>query len=533
VTGLVHPQPIGGRALVRDYLLEAPTALSFLRSSPFRLASFRTKLDDVAARFDRAGRERAAAALRPTSALAAQRLDRFVREGGAMVTTGQQTGFLTGPLYTIYKALSAVALARHLESRLGVLVLPVFWCASEDHDWDEVNHVVVLNPRGRARRFVLPGDDPRPLPMSERVLVGDLDELCDDIIQYIAPQGNNRSCLKSLLHPYRAAGRTVAQAFGDAVAALLGSRDLLLTDAADPALKEASKTVLRSALIDAAAHEEALRERTGELEGAGYGGQVAVLAGGTNLFLHGDEGRQRVYRRGSDFVIRERRGVLERDGLLSRLEAEPRRFSPNVLLRPVVESAVFPTLAYVGGPGEIGYFGQVGALFERLAMRPPVVVPRYAGLILERSSERRLKRLRLEPEELAAGRDVLRERLARRELPPSAVSMLESLRARLIDGYERLIGEVEGIDSTLARSLGSIRDRGLLDAHRAERKIVRAVKRGDAIRQVQLERVLDTLRPAGQPQDRVLNVSPFLARHGCVLLDEIEGAIKSSWRLPE
>jgi bacillithiol synthase len=533
LTALVRPRAFGGSSLVRDYLEGSPAALSFYAGSPFRLESFAAKLGEVNRRFGRAERERAAAILRPGSTAASERLARFVEHGGAFVTTGQQAGFLTGPLYTIYKALSAAALARHLEQRLGILVLPLFWVASDDHDWAEVNHANVLDTRGRRVRFQLPSGDERPLPMSERCLEGDLESLCDEIGYVVAGKRDSQPYVRKVLDQYREAGRSVGEAFGAAVRELLGGYDLLLVDAAERCLKEASRGIVRQALTDAAQHEGRLAERTRLIEQAGYRGQVSVQERGTDVFLHGEAGRQRLYRRGEDFMLRGRGAGMSRAEVLARLEADAGSFSPNVLLRPVVESAVFPTLAYVGGPGELAYFAQAAALFEGYGMRPPVAVPRFAGTVVEPALERLLGKLRLTDEDLNLPRDTLRERLARREVPTALADALEAVREGVATSYERLIEEAGRLDPTLSGAVGSLRNRSLAAVARAERKFVRSLKRRELESLTQLERVLDSLRPEGLPQDRVLNVLPYLARYGGHFLAEVVRAIESTWRFPE
>lgn len=529
---LVRPRPIGGSQLVRDFLQENPSALSFYSGSPHDLDAYAAKLAEVRSRFDREARARAAAALTPASEAARARLARFVEEGGAMVTTGQQAGFLTGPLYTLYKALSAVALARHLETSLGTLVLPVFWVAGEDHDWAEVNHAFILDPQGRRYRMELSSADLRPLPMSERKLEGELETTCDLIAQIVGGDEVNALLVRKILDPYRQAGATVAGAFREAMTALLSEFDALVADAADPALKAASAVVLERALTEAGAHERVVAERTQRIEAAGYRGQVSVVEGATNVFLHAETGRHRLYTRGDDFVARDTRLRMERGALLTQLAADPGRFSPNVLLRPVAESAVFPTLAYVGGPGELAYLAQSGALFEAYGIRPPLAVPRFSGTVVEPGVERTMEKLGLLPEDVAEPPESLRDRLVRSELPEGVRASLAAVREAVTAGYARLLEEAEAVDPTLRGPLGSIRNRGLWEAARAEHKVVRAVKRRNGGSLRQLDRVLESLRPDRLPQDRVLSPVSFLARYGRHFLAETMRAIDAHWRLP-
>ena len=532
MSSLIRPRDIGGSLLVRDYLSAVPQALHFYGSSPFSLSTYERKLAEVSDRFDRAKRQEVAAAVRPSTENARRRLTRFVEEGGAVITTGQQAGFLTGPLYTIHKALSAVALANYLEGKLGVVVLPVFWIASEDHDWDEVNHTFMIDRVGKLRKFELPSEDRRPLPMSERSLEGDLDSLTDEIRHFVGSKGDASDYVTRILDAYRVPGRRVADGFRAALEVIFRDVDILITDAADPVVKQTSSVVLRASLLDAQRHEEVLSARTKSIAEAGYSSQVAVLEGGVNLFLRTSGGRERLYRRGDDFSARERGEILPRTQLLELLEREPGRFSPNVFLRPVVESTVFPALAYVGGPGEIAYFAQVSALFSEFGIIPPAFVPRFSGTVVEPHVEKAVSALRLGEEQLRERREVLIDRLAREAIPDGAVHALESLREQLATGFEALLESSDGIEQGLEGALGAVRNRIQLELHRSEKKIIRALKRSDLASLQQLERVLNALQPHGEPQDRVLNILPFLARYRGHLLREIERAIAISWRFP-
>lgn len=532
LTAFIHERPFGGGQLVRDYLAEVPAASDFYTGSPFRLESYRVKAAEVASRFDRSDREQIAAALRPTSAAAAERLARFVEVGGLIVTTGQQAGFLTGPLYTVYKALSAVVLARHLESELGVVVLPVFWIASDDHDWAEVNHAFLLDPAGRLRRFELSSRDPRPLPMSERRLSGPLDALCDDVLQYLGGNEVTQRHVKQIVDPYRVAGATVGSAFGHSISAVLSPFDVLLADSADPAVKGRSAAVMRAAVVDSESHESMLVNRSRAMEARGYRSQVSIQPGATNVFFHGSRGRERIHRDGQEYVIRETRERFTRDSLLGALEENPSRFSPNVLLRPVVESAVFPTIAYVGGPAETAYFAQAGVMFEAFGMTPPIVVPRFGATVIEPAISRHLQKLGIPEHELDARREDVVEKLARREIPDEVSGAIARIRRDLVEGFDSLAFEAEAIDPSLFDSIGGIRNRLLLGAAAAERKVLRAIKRREAVDWARVDRVLASLRPTGEPQERVLNLLPFVARYGDGFVRSVERTISDSWRLP-
>jgi bacillithiol synthase len=358
-----------GAALVEDLRAGRPEAVRFFAGRPDDLAAYRAKLAEVRGRFGRAERERAAAAVRPTSAAARARLARFVEEGGAMVTTGQQAGLFTGPMYTVHKALSAIRLAEALERALGTIVLPVFWCASEDHDFAEAGHTFAVDGAGKLRRLAVAPTDPRPLPMSEMRLGEDVESVLDDLREIVGRHDGTRVDLRDVLGAYRP-GETVGSAFRATLERLFAGFDLLVADAADPALKAASLPVLLGEAEQAEEHERRLAADA-EIEAAGYAAQVTVMEGAANLFFHGPAGRERLQRAGAGWAAPAAGLRFSAAELEGRMRAEPGAFSPNVLLRPVVESAVFPTLAYVGGPGEVAYFAQAERSSTLSASCPP------------------------------------------------------------------------------------------------------------------------------------------------------------------
>jgi bacillithiol biosynthesis cysteine-adding enzyme BshC len=291
-------------------------------------------------------------------------------------------------------------------------------------------------------------------------------------------------------------------------------------------VKEASVPILTQALVEAEAHEALLESRTRLLTESGYSAQVAVLKGASNVFFHDEVGRTRLYQADGGFSSPESGRRFSREELLASLRERPDRFSPNVLLRPVVESSVFPTLAYVGGPGEISYFAQITALFPAFGMAPPLVYPRFSATLVEAPMQRLLDKLELALGDLGRPVHELVEELAQRAMPPEVTKVIEELGASVTDGYRRLIEVASAVDPTLEEALASLRNQVLAKIGDSERKVVRQLKRKEEITVGQLDRVRANLRPDGEPQDRVLNALPFIARHGPALLGEIAAAIR-------
>jgi bacillithiol biosynthesis cysteine-adding enzyme BshC len=510
-----------GSRLVDDYRAGRPEAARFFSGHPDDLRTFRAKLDEVGRRFGRAERETAAAAVRPTSASAAARLARFVEEGGAMVTTGQQAGLFTGPMYTINKILSAIRLAQALEARLGVVVLPVFWAASEDHDFAEVNHTYLTDGAGKLHRLAVAATDGRPVPMSEMRLGEDVETVSCALRDLVAGLGDNSVDLREILSGYRA-GETVAGAFRCTIERLFAGFDLLVTDAADPRVKRASLPVLLGDVEHAAEHERLVRERSAEMEAAGYAPPVTVRPGAANVFFHGPAGRERLAKTRDGWIAREAGIRFTLDEIAGRMRAEPAAFSPNVFLRPVVESSVFPTLAYVGGPAETSYFAQIGPLFQAFGIIPPVAFPRFTARLVPDDVAATAAELAVTDAELRMPEDELASVVARRRLPAEVNDRFRALRAALTEGFGGVMDAARGIDPNLDGAIGARRNRALLEVASAEAKVLSHAKKSDRGVTHDLPRVRNHLMPLGTPQERVLNVFPYLAMRPTLLHDLAE-----------
>lgn len=512
----VRVSRVRGTRLVQDYLAGDPRAAAFYDGNPADPAAWRAKLAEVSARFGRAERERAAAALAPTSAGAAERLRRFVDEGGAMVTTGQQAGLFTGPLYTIHKILSAVRLAEALEQSLGIVVLPVFWAASEDHDFAEVNHAYATDAGGELRRVAVAASTRVAVPMSEMRLGDDVEAALATFAQSVSGDGDADASVALLRDAYRP-GVTVADAFRAAIVSLFADFDLLVTDAADPALKAASAEVLLGELANAAEHERLIGEQTAALGAAGYTTQVTLVEGATNVFWHGPAGRERLYRDGDGFEAKDARRHFTLDELRTVLAADPRALSPNVFLRPVAESAVFPTLAYVGGPAETAYFAQVRPLFAAFGIRPPLAFPRFGATIVPVEVAEARRRAGVEDEDLALPAHELWERVARRHMPAGLWERIAALRTALVDGFGAVMDGAREIDPNLDPAVGARRNRALLEVAKSERTVVRHFKQRNPGLERDVRLVRNHLRPLGIPQERALTVFQYLARDPSLL----------------
>jgi bacillithiol synthase len=514
-------RPLSGSKLVDDYRSGGPALEPFFFGFPHDKGVFQRKLDEVRSRFSSERRAAMAEFIRPTSPGAAARLDRVISEGGVFVTTGQQPGLFTGPVLTVYKIFSALQLAQVLEDELATPVAALFWVASDDHDWEESNHANVLDLQNRLRRVALTRPaDAAPVSMAHQPLGPALEGAFDELRQAL-PETEFSDPLFELLRGAYSPGRTVAEAFEELVVRLFAEFDLLVVDGGHHTVKELSAEVMRRELEQSEAHARALREQADQLEAAGYRVQVPIAPGAANLFYEDASGRDRLVREEGGWKLRRSGRQLKDAELLSSLSSDPARFSANVLLRPVVESTVFPTVAYVSGPGELAYFAQIQSLFRSHGLEMPLVYPRSSATLVERKVAKVLDKLGMGVEAFQAPVHELAGRVVRDELPEDVARAIAGLRGDLADGYGRLAERVQAIDPTLAGPIAGARTGSVSQLDDIEKKIIKHLKERNSTVIAQLDKAAANLYPGGKPQERVLNVFSYLFRYGPGLVPSI------------
>ena len=437
-----------------------------------------------------------------TSVLPGPGRDRLAAGDVLAITTGQQPGLFTGPLYTIYKALSAVALAHRVERERGVPVVPVFWVAGDDHDFAEANHAAVLGRDGELVNIVVrnrPHEAPQ-LPLFRELLGSEISAALA-ALDAALPDAECKPDVKNWLEAYYRPEANLADAGAQALNQLLGGRGLAVFRPYDRSAKRAAAPWILKAL------------------------DVTLPDGLTPVMVEGELGRDRLRKDGNRFVTRRSSEEFSR-AQLEKLAAEtPERLSPNVLLRPVIEAALFPTLAYVGGPGEMEYLPEAAPLFKSLGVAPQAHVPRWSGIIIEARVEKVLAKHGLTPADFAGPPGALEARIAKGELPPELAESLKALRDDVEARFARISGDVQQLDPTLERTVQSARNAALAGTNEIEKKLIASLKRTQGTLVSQLTRARAALMPDGKPQERVLTVASFLARYSLSLLDEIDAEV--------
>jgi bacillithiol biosynthesis cysteine-adding enzyme BshC len=418
---------------------------------------------------------------------------------GLLVTTGQQPGLFGGPLYTWHKALAALALADALEARLGVPVAPLFWAATDDADVLEGASTWVADARG-AHRVAMPV----PADAGGRVVAAlPLPALDDavDTLRRAAGSAAHASLLDDVRACYRP-GATIGSAYVALLRRWLEPHGIVVLDAAHRSVREAAHATCRLALAHASPVDAALRERGEALRAHGFTPQVDTVDGRSLVFRWHDDAKDRVSLADAHAVA----GV-----------AAPGALSGNVLLRPVIERALFPTAAYVAGPGELAYFAQVGVVAQTLGLEVPAAVPRWSARVIEPRVADAVGALGVAPASLADP-EALLHTLAGRDLPAATRSALDRLTAQLEASLTDVAAAAtaQGVPSAVVD--GARRQM----AHRVDRltrRLVAHAARADAVRAGRVALAAGALYPGRAPQERALNAVPLLARWGPALWD--------------
>ncbi len=439
-------------------------------------------------------------------------ITRLRQSQAVTVVTGQQVGLFGGPLYTLYKALTALELARQVESQWHVPCLPLFWMASEDTDFAEIDHVFMPDHHDHVAvvRYT-PGDGFGADLPATHALSPSIGEAFTTFEQAAGPGYLPDPVLTLLKDCYRP-GVDLVSAFGRLVSSLLGKRGLILVDPSDPRLKALSRPLFLQEIRTAPASARLVQTAWEKLRGLGYPPQIRLRGEGPNLFYLHEEGRRPL-----------KRGDAEE--LRHLVQETPERFSPNVVLRPLMESFLFPALVHVGGPHETAYYAQLREVFDHFEVPMPFLLPRATLTLVEGRIERLLKKHDLALPVLFQDPERVVREVLRRALPKTFIAKQRRVLHTIEKNFTELKGLVSTLDPTLTARVGGTEGLVKKQIEEVERLLLRSFKRRNREIQTQVLRVLAHVMPKGELQERVYGFVPYLCRHDLTLIDLIAAAI--------
>ena len=436
-------------------------------------------------------------------------------ENGALAAvTGQQVGLFGGPLFTIFKVLSAVKLAEEADAK-GIPCVPIFWMATEDHDLVEINHAWMLGPQSELRSIATQTRGVEGAPVGG-IRFGD--EILPAVEQAATVLGESETS-EWLGEAYRP-GETFGSAFAKFYSRVFGELGVILLDPSDPELHAIARPVYARAIQNAKELNDGLLRRGKELIAAGYHEQVKVTPSSTTLFAIRNEVRTAIHhvRSAGGSVAEETFDVggtrISQAALLDQIAARPEEFNPNALLRPVVQDFLLPTLAIVGGPAEVAYFAQSAILYEKLLGWVTPILPRFSATIVHAKQAGLMTRYGLQLTDLFAGPGAVRQTIGDRTLPPEIHAEFDAAQQAFENSLSKVRGSLERLDSTLIDAADRAGRKIRYQLRRLRERAARAELRRSEILSRHATWLSNSLYPERVQQERELAAATFLARHG-------------------
>ena len=450
-----------------------------------------------------------------------------LRDGAYAVVTGQQVGLFGGPLMSLFKAASVLALAKQVE-QAGVECVPVFWMASEDHDLDEVNQALLLTHDFQLAPFTAKTAGVAGAPVAHLRFAEGTNEIVAEAAKLLG-----ESLAADYLRQSYAEGETFSNAFAKLYTRIFSGsgreHGLIFLDPADPELHRIAAPLFLEALQRSAELDQAVLERNQQLRDGDYHEQVKVTGESTPLFALVDGVRVPVHRANGTFTIAKE--AVSAEELQKRIATAPENFSANVLLRPVLQDYWLPTLAYIGGPAEIAYFAQAAVVYEKLLGRITPILPRMSATLIEPRIERLLNKYEVELPELFHGECQLRDCLAARSLPAELKQDFEQAHQSVEAAMAGISGSLKTLDPTLVEAARRAASKMHYQVNRLEKRAAQAELRRTDILSRHAAQIENALYPNKALQEREIGGLYFYANHGPELIDRLTDLAQA--RCPE
>ncbi len=454
-----------------------------------------------------------------------ENIEKLKQENTYVIIGGQQAGVLTGPLYSIYKAITIIQLAKQKERELGCSVVPVFWIAGEDHDFDEVNHVYSMNLEQNGIEKIslnMPGEENKlRRSVSHRTIPREvLTTFIDDFFA-MQPDGPAQPEMRRELMEMAEKSQTLVDFFARIMARLFFDEGLILVDSALPFVRELEQPLFQTVIEQNEKLADTVVEQRLRMEEAGYQAQVEVEKDQAHFFIYHDGERILLSREGDLFVSRD--GVLRfrREQLTEMLEQDPARFSANVVTRPLMQEYLFPTLGFVGGPGEIAYWGLYKSAFSLMNLQMPLIIPRISITLLDPKLVKWMDRYCLSWDDLQHEIESLKQEWMLKQNDSGLSDIFAEVRRQLTEIYRPLKQELAGVEKGLEelseRNLQNI----LKEVGYLEKKSVDAYRKKYRDDLERIDHVKQWTMPMDKPQERVYNIFSFLNKYGPELIDQL------------
>jgi bacillithiol biosynthesis cysteine-adding enzyme BshC len=441
-----------------------------------------------------------------------------LRRGAYAVVTGQQVGLFGGPAFSLYKALHVLKLAAEATAA-GVDCVPIFWLATQDHDVAEIRSTSLPGPEG-GQKFVAPTEGAPDAPVGNIQFGAEI----EPVVGQAAALLGETAVAAFLRESYRP-GESYGTAFARLFARLFADWGLILMDASDGEMTDVAAPIFQAALDQSKELTTTLLARNAELEAAGYHAQVKVTPSSTLLFTLRKGARVPVQQDGEGFLAGAEK--VSASDLRKQIETGSRNFSANVLLRPIVQDYLLPTLAYIGGAAEVAYFAQVAVVYQQLLGRITPILPRFSATIVEPKPQALLERYGLNLPDLFHGPDSLRERLAAQVLPAELQSAFDRAEKSLAESLAGVKSALDRLDKTLVEAAGNAEGKMRHQLEQIRAKAARAELQKSEVAGRHADLLSHALFPNKTLQEREVAGIYFPSRYGLEFLKDLYENIRT------
>lgn len=441
--------------------------------------------------------------------------------GTVTMVGGQQSGLFTGPLLVIYKAITVIQAAREAEERLNRPVVPVFWIAGEDHDWDEVNHTYFLSQDQQLSKIKLDAKDGLRTSVSYTdVVEEDWNAMLAELQIQLADSENKADLLKMARESFDGSAG-LSEAFAKLISCMFGKYGLILLDSADPGLRALEVPIFESLITRNETMGLSYQQAARDIAGLGYEVQADVSEDGANLFYLHEGRRLLLYREGR--VFSDRKGIitLTEEELLRDLHQFPERFSNNVLTRPIMQDSLLPVLGTILGPGEISYWAITRYAFSDLGLQMPLIIPRMSFSIVDGTVHKLMEKYGLSFEDVHLRLSEKREAWLASKDELNLEERFSQTREQFEALYQPLIEDLGKMQSGLLKLGLTNKDKILEQMDYLLSKSRNALEQQHEAALAQWKRIEQTLMPEGKPQERVYNILEYMNRYGLNLVDRL------------
>ena len=442
------------------------------------------------------------------------------------VVTGQQLGILGGPLYTFYKIITAIKLAQHLKERYDAYnFVPIFWLEGDDHDFEEVRSIGILNEANELTKIFYDdeiSDDEARSSVGYLTLKETINSFFENLDKNLRDTEFKPEFLQKLKEIY-SLGKSFKKAFKELIFWFFDKYGLIIFDPQDVIIKNLLKPVFKQEINNFRLQTEKLVQVSATLEEL-YHAQVKVRP--VNLFYSTDDGRFLIEPVENEFRLRRKRKKFTQDEIINEIDNHPENFSPNVLLRPICQDYILPTAFYIGGPSEISYFAQVTPLYDFYKLNQPFIYPRASATIFEKSLENILEKYNLSFEDIFITSDDLKTKIINSLSKHSVDDIFAESNNQIELVLDKLKENLFEFDKTIADSTGKYRQKILNYLDELKSKAVDAQKKKHEITLRQIDKLANSLFPNNNLQERELNFAYYYNKYGESFVEKILNELK-------